>query len=124
MKNDDEIVEGRAIARFHSSIVGNKRRGDVIRTTLEHARHLTEIGVAEFPRPKKPAGPTERKPAGPGEKKAEEANAVKKSSGALTTGRSIDSPSSSAPGRGIRSLSSAAVRRWFSATGSRGFIGH
>jgi hypothetical protein len=117
MNNNDEMIEGRATTRFYSALVGNKRRGELVRTTLEHARHLVEIGVLEITPKKKPAGPTEKKPSGPSEKKAEDISA-KKSCGAPTDGRSIDSPSSSAPGRGILSSSLGAGLRLLSAMGS------
>jgi hypothetical protein len=115
-KND--IVEGRAIARFHSALVGSKNRGDRVRTTLEHAEQLAALGVLEILAPKqKPAGPGESKPAGPEETKGGAGG--KKSSGALTDGRPIGSPSSSAPGSGIVSSSLAAGRALFLATASR-----
>lgn len=99
---DDDIVEGRATARFVSALVGSKNRGDAIRTTVAHARHLVAIGAMQIT-DKRLVGPSEIKPAGPAETKAEVP--AKKFLGAPTDGRSIGSPSSSAPGAGIRSSS-------------------
>jgi hypothetical protein len=91
MKETDH-VEGRALQRFHSSTIGTFDKGQRVRVSVAHARHLTAIGVLELdPIP----GPQQTKPAGPAETKEA---AAKKSCGAPTDGRSIDSPSSSAPG--------------------------
>lgn len=115
--NDDDIVTGRATARFVSDLVGgSKRRGDKIVTTLRIARHLVDIGVMKVDQAPatKPVGPAQNKPAGPSENKAPP---VKKSCGARTDGRSLGSPSSSAPGQGIQSSSLQAVRVLRLATG-------
>lgn len=115
MLNDDDIVSAKATAAFHSALIGSKARGDTVRTTLAHARHLIKLNCLDEKtlqlvqsKEKKPAGPTERKPAGPGETNG--SAPAKKLSGAPTAGRSIDTASSSAPGRGILSSSLAADR--------------
>lgn len=113
----EQVIEGRAIKRFYSAHVGNVRRGDKVVASIPFMRHLVEIGVVELVNP---TGPTETKPAGPAETKEKGGAAGKKSSGAPTDGRSISSPSSSAPGLGIASLFSAAVRPLLTATACAG----
>jgi len=110
----EQMVEGRAVQRFYSAFLGNVRRGERVVASLSYMRHLVDIGVVTIDR--KPAGPAETKPAGPAETKG--GAAAKKSFGAATDGRSTNGPSSSAPGRGIASLFSAAVRPLLTATGS------
>jgi hypothetical protein len=112
MKETD-LVAGRALQRFHSTAIGTFEKGSRVRCSVAHARHLTEIGVLELdPIP----GPQQTKPAGPAETKEAVA---KKSCGAPMDGRSIDSPSSSAPGLARRSSSSAAGRASLMAIASR-----
>lgn len=115
-----QLVDGRALARFHSALVGSKNRGDKVRTTLEHAEQLASIGVLQIlgAAAQKPAGPSEQKPAGPQEQKG--GAAIKKSSGAPTAGRMIALRSLSALGRIIASSSLAAGRALLMATASRG----
>jgi hypothetical protein len=63
MKETD-LVEGRALQSFYSSVLGNVDKGRRIRVTVAHARHLTSLGNLELD-PIPTAGPKETKPAGP-----------------------------------------------------------
>jgi hypothetical protein len=103
----DEVLELQAKRKFISSLVGAKRRGEIFTTTAAKARHLFEADLVELRQ--KPAGPSERKPIEPAERKEEAAPPLGKSCGASLAGRRIDTRSSSAPGRGIRSLFSVGV---------------
>lgn len=120
---DNDKVEVKALAKFSSTIVGAKRRDDRFSTTRAYARHLCDLGLVQVlaaPAPaNKPAGPGEKKPAGPSEQKGGAGG--KKSFGAPTAGRSIDSPSSSAPGLVSASSFLAAGLASLKAMASRAF---